>query len=615
MKITNILLFAFAVLFAANVSAQDFRVEPPSWWIGMNNEELQLMVYGDEISETKVSISYPGVELYSVVQAQSPNYIFLNLRISDDAKAGNFDINFKKGKKTVATYNYVLNARGEGSATRESYDNSDVIYLLMPDRFANGDAENDSHPDYEDKLNMDDLHGRHGGDIEGIIQKLDYLEELGITAIWSTPMLEDAQKAGSYHGYATTDFYKVDPRYGSNELYKKLADELHARDMKLIMDMIPNHCGSEHAWLKDYPFNDWLNFQENYQQTNYRIHTTADPYVSKGDSVLNFDGWFVSEMPDMNQNNEFLLTYLKQFSIWWVEYAGLDGIRVDTYPYNDPVKAAEWTNAILAEYPHLNIVGECWQHTPAEVAYWQTGTKNPNGYDSGLPSVMDFALSDAINRGFNEDEQGWNGGVGQLWQTLTMDYLYGDAYNLVTFAENHDTQRFSTVVGNDVDKYKLAFTFLFTTRGIPQIYYGSEHMMGGDKGKGDGDIRRDMPGAWPGDERSVFDESGRTNVENEVFNHFSTLLNWRKSHSVIHDGQMLHFIPQNNVYVYFRYNEEETVMVILNNNPEAQTVDVERYAQKLVGYSKGVDILTGTTIDTNNNFTIKGRSSFVLELK
>ena len=603
------------LFISLSFAGQIDRIDPPNWWTGFENSNLQLMVYGENISALTPEINYEGVEIYSVTRAQSPNYLFVDLRLAENVKPGSFDILFKDAKKVVSKYRYVLNQRVEGSAQRKSFDNSDVMYLLFPDRFANGDTLNDNVDGYPDKANRADMFGRHGGDIKGITDHIDYLKELGITAIWNTPLLEDNLPSGSYHHYAITDYYKIDPRFGTNDDYKKMVDLCHQQNIKVIMDMVPNHCGATHRWMKDLPFANWINGGTTYTQTNYRIPTTTDPYVSATDYNKNFNGWFVSDMPDLNQNNQFLLTYLKQFAIWWVEYAGIDGIRVDTYPYNDPIKAAEWTEAIRNEYPNINMVGECWQHKPSDVAYWQSGSLNFNKYDSKLPSVMDFPLSDAISVAFNEDEQGWDRGVGQLWTVLTQDYLYSNPFNLVIFAENHDTQRFSTQVGNDLKKYLMGFTYLLTTRGIPQLYYGSELMMGGDKGKGDGDIRREMPGGWSNSDRSVFTAEGRTETEKAVFDYMKKLINWRNANPVIHTGKLLHFIPQNNVYTYFRMNESKTVMVILNNNTSAQNIEMKDFSQGIGNYTKGTDVITGKTFDLNGKVEIGGKSSFVLELK
>lgn len=604
------LVFSFST-FALNVD----RVEPLCWWIGMKNPTVQLMVHGPNIASSQVSLNYPGVSIETVTRSTNPNYLFIDLKISPEAKAGKLPIQFTISKKEALTYSYELKDREPNSASRKSYSNADVMYLLFPDRFADGDPANNSVDGMADKFNRADSFGRHGGDIKGITDHLDYLKELGITAIWSTPLLEDNQPTGSYHQYATTNYYKIDPRFGTNDDYKNMVAKCHQNGIKVIMDMIPNHCGSAHAWMKDLPFHDWINGDTVYTQTNYRISTITDPYTSQFDKNLNSDGWFVREMPDMNQRNPYMLTYLKQFAIWWVEFSGLDGIRVDTYPYNDPAKVAEWTKAIRAEYPNINIVGECWQHAVSDVAYWQSGTPNYDGYDSGLPSVMDFNMHDAISAAFNENEQGWDGGVARLWQKLTQDYLYANPSNLVIFTENHDTQRFSTVVGNDVKKYLLGFTYLLTTRGIPQIYYGSEVMMGGDKGKGDGDIRRDMPGGWDGDTRSVFTANGRTETENQVFNYMKKLIHWRNENPVIHSGRLLHYIPRDNVYTYFRMNAEKTVMVVLNNNAKPMKVDPKFFSEGTTGFTKGNDVISGKTVSFSQSFELEGKTAVVLELK
>lgn len=618
-RLKSILMLGVVLLGLLSVlplQAQVSKIEPTNWWVGFNNKHLQLMVYGKDISLLTPEIQYNGVSIQSVTRAQSPNYLFVDLMIDRATKPGTFDIRFLDAKKkAVSVIPYELKQRSEGSAQRNGFDNSDVMYLLFPDRFANGNAANDNHPAMPDKINRQNQYGRRGGDIQGIVDNISYLKDLGVTAIWTTPLLEDNQPEGSYHHYATTDFYQIDARFGSNEEYRKLVELCHANNIKVVMDMIPNHCGSAHPWMKDLPFNDWINGGNAYTQTNYRINTTNDPYVSDFDLDLNHNGWFVSEMPDLNQNNPFMLTYLKQFAIWWVEFSGLDGIRVDTYPYNEPSKAAEWTKAVMAEFPNLNIVGECWQHSAAEVAYWQSGTLNYDGYDSGLPSVMDFYLHDAVSVAFNQNEQGWDGGVGQLWRVLSQDYLYADPFNLVAFLENHDTQRFSTQVGSDVPKYKLAMAFLLTTRGIPQLYYGSEFLMGGDKGVGDGDIRREMPGGWPDHTRSVFTSQGRNDTENEVYNYIKKLIHWRNQNPVIHTGKLLHFVPQDNVYTYFRKNDEKTVMVVLNNNLKSQNINPERFKQGIAGFSTGKDVISGKTFNLKQAFEIEGKSAVVLELE
>ncbi len=589
------------------------HVDPPMWWTGMKNSELQLMVHGDQIADLTPEIAYPGITIRHVTRTSNSNYLFITLDISKETKAGTVNIDFMKGKKRLVTHPYTLNERAEGSANRESFGTNDVIYLLMPDRFSNGDPSNDSVENLKEKANRENRDGRHGGDIQGIINKLDYLNDLGFTAIWSTPLLEDDMPTYSYHTYATTDYYKIDARYGSNEDYKRLADELHKRGMKLIMDMVPNHCGSDHWWMNDLPMTDWLHQFPEFTRTNYTIATWNDPHAAMADLKLNEEGWFDVTMPDLNQDNPFVLAYFKQFAIFWVEYAGLDGIRVDTYPYNDKWKIADWTKAIRDEYPNLNIMGECWQHRPAEIAYWQSGVQNFDQYDSYLPTVMDFPLNDAFMAAPNEAVQQWDQGASRFYNVYVMDYLYANPDNILVFVDNHDTPRFSEQMGYDMNKYKIAMAHLLTTRGIPQIYYGTEILMGGKKQVGDGDIRRDFPGGWPGDARNAFTAAGRTDKENEAFNYLHTLLSYRKNNPVLHTGKMVHFIPRDNVYVYFRMNENKTVMVLLNLSTEKRNPDMTRFSAYMKDAQTGKDIITGKTIEINS-LSLNGQSAAIIEL-
>jgi glycosidase len=528
------------------------------------------------------------------------------LNIDPSAQAGKFEISFFKEKKQILSWPYELRERKSGSSDREGYNSSDVIYLLMPDRFANGDPSNDSVESLTEKGNRENQNGRHGGDIKGIIDHLDYLKDLGITAIWTTPLLEDNQAVTSYHTYAITDYYKIDGRYGTNEDYVKLADECHKRGIKLIMDMVPNHCGSEHWWMKDLPMKDWIHQFPQFTRSNYTIATWIDPHASQSDIMLNQDGWFDVTMPDLNQNNPFVLTYFKQFAIFWIEYAGLDGLRVDTYPYNDKWKIAEWTNAIRQEYPAINIVGECWQHRPAEIAYWQTGVKNFDDYDSELPSVMDFPLNDAF--------MSWDQGASRFYNVFVMDYLYANLNNIIVFLDNHDTQRFSEQIQFNMNKFKSSVAILLTTRGIPQIYYGTEIMMGGQKNKGDGDIRHDFPGGWPGDAKNAFTAEGRNSTENEAFEFMKTMLNYRKNNPVLQHGKMIQFIPRDDVYVYFRMDDQKTIMVILNNSSENKKPGFDRFDECLHGKRIGKDVISGEELNLDN-LNLKPYQTLVLEIK
>jgi len=604
----NVFLAATMLFVFLNMKAQ-FQlnhVDPPMWWIGMYNRELLLTLHGNDIARLNPMINHEGVTIKTVTRTENSNYLFMTLDISETTKPGPINIQFfNEKKKRVLAYDYLLSERKAFSEDRPGFGPQDVIYLLMPDRFANGDKSNDSVEQLAEKVNRSDQDGRHGGDIQGIIDHLDYLKDLGVTALWTTPVLEDNLPTYSYHTYATTNYFKIDGRYGTNEDYARLADECHKRGIKLIMDMVPNHCGSDHWWMKDLPMKDWVHEFPQFTRTNYTIATWNDPHAAWSDLALNVDGWFDVTMPDLNQNNPLLLAYLKQFAIFWVEYAGLDGIRVDTYPYADKWRIADWTRAIRDEYPALNIVGECWQHRPSEIAYWQSGVNNFDRYDSFLPSVMDFPLNDAF--------MSWEMGASRFYNVYVMDYLYADPLNILIFLDNHDTQRFSEQIKFDPEKFRLSVAHLLTTRGIPQIYTGTEIMMGGKKRSGDGDIRRDFPGGWPEDVRNAFEESGRTDGENEAFNFMKTLLNYRKNNPVLHDGRMVQFIPRDDIYVYFRMDDVKKVMVALNHSDSKKSLDVSRFNECLNGASTGRNIITGEDIQLIG-LTLDAEEALILEI-
>lgn len=605
----------FFLLLCTSLQAADNiridRVDPPMWWTGMKNPEFMLTVHGNGIAKLNPVISYPGVTLKTITRSGNTNYLFLDILIGENAKAGTLKIDFTSDKKIVLSINYELKARSSGSAERNSFGPEDVVYLLMPDRFANGNTANDSAQSLTEKPNRSNPDGRHGGDIQGIIDHLDYLQNLGITALWTTPLLEDNMPTYSYHTYAITDYFKVDARYGTNQDYVRLADECHKRGIKLIMDMVPNHCGSEHWWMKDLPMEDWVHRFPEFTRTNYTISTWNDPHASAIDKKLNSDGWFDVSMPDMNQENPYVLAYFKQFAIFWVEYLGLDGLRVDTYPYNDKYKIAEWSKAIREEYPRLNIVGECWQHNPAENAYWQSGSNTYDGYDSQIPSVMDFPLLDAFGTAFNEDG---NQGLSRFYNIYVLDYLFADPYNMLIFLDNHDSQRFNEQINYDLKKFRMGVSHLLTTRGIPEIYYGTEILMGGQKNKGDGDIRHDFPGGWPGDSRNAFASSGRTAAENEAFGYMNKLLLYRKANPVLQTGKMIQFIPRDNIYVYFRIDAKKTVMIMMNNSSEKLTPDIGRFEECLSGRRIGKDIITGSNVDLTK-FSIEPKSVLIVEIE
>jgi glycosidase len=631
-------LFAYVVVFcffafAKAVQAQSTdvelplqHIEPRFWWSGMEHSELEIMFHGDNISQ------YDNVEsdftVLNIRKVESPNYLFVT--VDAGMESGEYQLNLCKGdcgNGDVISISYDLLKRNKGSNYRQGFDSSDVIYLVMPDRFANGDPSNDSKEDTAEKANRDFKGGRHGGDIQGIIDHLDYVNELGATAIWSTPLLEDNDEKYSYHTYAQSDLYKIDPRYGTNEDYKRLADELHKKDMKLIMDYVTNHWGATHWMMQDLPFNNWIHqFNENkdkkfpvagYANSSYRQTTQMDPNASNYDERYAEKGWFVSTMPDINQSNEVVLRYLIQNTIWWIEYAGLDGLRVDTYSYNEKEGIAKWTKAIMAEYPNFNIVGETWLHDQAQIAYWQKDSKvaEIQNYNTHLPSVMDFTLHDAVTVAFNENEQGWDKGMVRVYENFVNDFLYPDIDNILVFAGNHDTNRINGngLYNGDLAKYKLAMTLILTTRGIPQIYYGDEIGMAGNRDTdGDGDIRRDFPGGWKGDANNAF--SNPTTTQKGFQDFTRKLLNYRKYKEVIHTGKLMQFVPVDNCYVYFRYNENGKIMVVINNNPEAQTLDLKRFDQMLNGITKGREILMDTPIKFSNSMKIEGKTSMVIDL-
>ncbi len=597
-----------------NLSAQIEKMEPPFWYEGMNYNQVQILFYGKNIAQNQVSVSN-NVVITNVTKTENPNYVFVTVD-TKNITSQTLHFTFKNGKKAFVQ-DFEIKKRKPNSALRKSFDSSDVIYLLMPDRFANGNPDNDSVKTLQEKGSRSLPGGRHGGDIQGIIDHLDYVQELGATAIWSTPLCEDNDKGYSYHTYGQSDVYKIDARYGTNEDYKRLAAEMHKRDMKLIMDYVTNHWGAEHWMFKDMPTYDWFHQFPGYAQSNYRMTTQFDSNASQRDAKYCMDGWFVPSMPDLNQSNPLVLNYLIQNAIWWIEYADLDGFRVDTYSYNDKEGIAKWTKAITDEYPYFNIVGEVWMHDQAQMSYWQKDSPiaKIQSYNSYLPSVMDFTLHDAFGNVFNEDNAGWNDGVIKFYDNFTNDFLYANPNNLLIFLENHDTGRFNQNYQKDFKKYQLGMTLLATMRGIPQLYYGTEIAMAGDKGKGDADIRQDFPGGWKGDSNNAFTSSGRTAEQKQFFDFIKKVLNWRKNKTVIHSGKLTHYIPENNVYVYFRHNDKESVMVILNNSLENQKVNLNRFQENLNGFKSGKDVLSDKVFQLENEITIEGKSSLILELK
>jgi glycosidase len=578
----------------------------------MKDDALQLMVYGMDIGSYDVKTDYPGVEVKTLVRTENPNYLFVNLKISDDAAPGTVTLTFTSGRKKL-THSYPLLARPAGPA--RGLNSSDVIYLLMPDRFANGDTTNDNVAGMTEQLNRSDPGGRHGGDLRGIMSHLDYLNSLGVTGIWLNPFLENNQQRSSYHGYSTTDYYKSDSRYGSNEEFRELVAEAHKRDMKVVMDMIFNHIGSFHWWMNDLPSKDWIHQFDEFTRTNYRASTYMDPYVSESDKMLMEKGWFDVTMPDLNQSNPLVETYLIQTSLWWIAFSDLDGIRMDTHPYPQPDMMARWAKRVEEEFPGFFIVGEVWYDDPALSSYWALNKVNHDGYRSNLPSLTDLPLCFATHRAF-EGKLNPTDALSKLYNLLSQDFLYPEPLRNVIFLDNHDMTRFYTQTGNNLDAYKMGLSFIMTTRGIPQLYYGSEIVMEGDKSLGDGRLRDDFPGGWPGDTKSVIAGTGLSEQEKEAHVFTKRLLNWRKAKEVIHTGKLKHYIPNDGVYVYFRYNCEESVMVVINlNEREVTTVNGEKYAESLVGFTGGTDIISGKRIENLDAFTIAPKTAMIIELK
>lgn len=589
------------------------RLEPPCWWAGMKNNRLELMVYGPEISDLKPVILDDMVKVRQVTAVANPDYLFILLEFNEAITSRSFEIFFEKEGKSKVSYTYQLLQREPGSAERIGFNDSDVIYLITPDRFANGNPENDNVPGYTDQANRANKDGRHGGDIKGITDHLDYIADMGFSAIWLNPVLENNMTRTSYHGYATTDFYKVDPRYGTNEEYRQLGIILKERKIKLIMDMIANHCGSEHWWMKDLPSDDWINYCGKYVMTNHRRSTIQDPHVSPSDKKLFSDGWFVKSMPDMNQKNPLFARYLIQNSIWWIEYAGLSGIRQDTYSYSDKDFMSQWTCEIMNEYPDFSIVGEEWTENPAIVAYWQKGKVNPDGYISCLGSLMDFPLQSVLVKGLNGGDVNHTDGLIKMYEMLANDFLYTDPYNLVIFPDNHDMNRFFTQVNEDYDLFRIGIAYILTMRGIPQIYYGTEILMKSPGKKDDGIIRGDFSGGWENDPVNAFKDDGLSAQQLEAKLYLKTLINWRKTKTCLYDGKLVHYSPENGTYVYFRYNEKEKVMVAINMNDREVSLNGSRFAEVTGSNRQGTDVLTGK-VHALDLLIVPARSVLILEL-
>ncbi len=588
------------------------RVEPPHWWAGMKSKHLELMLHAPDISKAKASLSYPGVKLVGTQVSDKPNYLWLKLDISPQVKAGVVNITLRHGQDTTQLH-YELQARDKGSASREGFSSADVVLNLMPDRFANGDPSNDNLPGFEDKVNRLAMQSRHGGDIAGIVKSLDHIAAMGYTAIWSTPLIENKQPTHSYHGYASTDSYRIDPRYGSNDEYRQMVQAARKKGLKVIQDIVPNHIGDHHWWMRDLPSKDWLSHRNTFIPTNHARTTISDPYASSADRQGFTGGWFAPSMPDMNATNPRVANYLIQNAIWWVEYAGLAGIRVDTYGYSDAAFLNEWTGRILKEYPRLGIVGEEWTDNPAVQAYWARGRTQANGYRSNLPSVMDFVLQGNMLKAFAEPES-WNTGLRRLYETLANDQLVAHPQDLMLFDGNHDTPRLFSVLDEDPDLTRMALAYVLTMKRTPQLYYGSEVLMTSPKKHDDFDaFRADFPGGWAGDAVNAFTGEGLTAVQKNHQQWLKKLLNWRKNQEVIHHGKLMHFVPENGTYVLVRYNEKSRVMVIFNKNKSDAPIKLERFREVWPKNAIATNIVTTETSTLNQILTVPARSVTILQ--
>ena len=611
--IRKIVLSALTCALALPLCAKNAPVaEPAFWWTGMKDKTVQVMINGDGVRDALPEINREGVRLDSVVRLDGPNYLLLYLNIGSDAVPGKFPITLVNGKKKTRI-EYELRARGAKQYT--PFSSADLLYLLMPDRFANGNTANDddatlNHPVKSDRENPN---GRHGGDIEGITKHLGYIDSLGVTAIWLTPVLENDMPGGSYHGYATTNYYKIDPRFGTNDDYCNMIAEAHKRGLKVVMDMIFNHSGVCHKWMTDMPSKDWYNHTDGSVLTNFRLSTANDPYRSDYDYDRTTNGWFVPAMPDLNQRNPHLLRYLTQSSIWWIEYAGIDGIRMDTHPYADPEGMSKWLAAVLNEYPDYNIVGECWYGEAAGTAFWQKGSRlNTTGIDSNLPTVMDFPTMMLARDAFKTQSTRLTG-LNAIYDRLALDYLYEDPQHVLTMLDNHDSDRFLLEMPENLGWWKQAFAFMLTTRGIPQMYYGDELLMHGSKEGSDGFVRRDMPGGFPGDKVNAFVDAGRTDMQREAWNFISRLANWRRGNEVISKGSLKHFMPENGVYVYERSYKGKRVVVMMNGTDSENVIDGTIYREIMPEGTTLTDILSGEKITIAREMRLPARALYILE--
>lgn len=604
------------------MQGQNIRIEPTNWWVGFENSELQLLVHSPEIGNTSPEINYPGVTILKTHVAKSPNYLFIDLKIDQTAKAGHFDIIFKDKKGVSTVYKYEIKSRAKNPKDYIGFNSSDAIYLITPDRFANGNIKNDINTTLKEQtINRKNNYARHGGDIQGIINNLDYIKNLGFTAIWPTPLLTNNMASSSYHGYAMTDFYEVDPRFGTLEDYKGLARKINERGLKLIMDMVANHCGSEHWWMNDLPFNDWVNQQNTFEtketlrNSNHRRTTNQDSYASKIDKKNMTEGWFVPTMPDLNQKNSFMAKYIIQNNIWWIETLELGGIRQDTYPYPDKLFMSDWADAIMKEYPNFSIVGEEWSVNPMLVRYWQTGTPNTDAYESNLTSTMDFPMQENIINALNEEET-WSDGFVKMYEGLAMDFAYTNPAGILIFPDNHDMDRVFTQLKENITLTKMALSYIFIMPRVVQMYYGTEILMENSAKPNDhGLIRSDFPGGWKNDAVNAFTGEGLTQDQANMQDFVRKIMNYRKHSEAIHNGKTVHFAPEDGVYVLSRIQGEETVVLILNKNEGSKNLDLSHYEELGLKGKSLKNVLSGETVIWNSNLNLTQKGPLLLTTK
>ncbi|WP_163930667.1 glycoside hydrolase family 13 protein [Paraferrimonas sp. SM1919] len=616
MRFITIILALFSINLWAG--SDGLRVEPQYWWVGMQSPKLQLMIHGDNIGQYQVKVEQSKLELVAVHRVDNPNYLFLDLLIKPDADTGESTMYFSHDTLPDKHYRYHLRKRQPDSAKRVGFNNSDVIYLITPDRFANGDASNDHiegmHPDTD----ITELGMRHGGDIQGIIDNLDYIKKMGFSAIWICPMLESNQVNYSYHGYAITDYYKIDPRYGHNRDYHSLVWHAKQKGIKVIMDQVANHAGKNHWWSNDLPSPDWYHHSDkaNKPITNHKRTVLADPYTTASEKRAFSDGWFVERMPDLNQQNPFLANYLIQNSIWWIEYSGIQGIRQDTLSYPDPKFMNEWSKRIMAEYPNFNLVGEEWSVNPAITSRWQRGKHNLDGFESHFPSVMDFPNQQAFIEALNKPKPAWGSSFDGSYEMLANDFLYPDPFNLVTFMDNHDMPRIYDQLKGDDGLFKMAMVYLYTLRGIPQVYYGTEINLAYPENPHDhGGLRIDMPGGWPEHKQNAFTGEGLTAKQNQAKTLIKTLNHYRTSTPALQNGKLYHFAPQNEIYVMFRQDQHTTVMSIFNKNEQATELDLSRFYEIIGDKQSAIDIISAKPFDfTKGKLTLPAKDALMLEI-